>query len=1244
MDKWTAKIDTLKKSLNDIIKLKSKKEFEIGVLMENETMSLDEAKKQVGSFWSSLFPKKEDIQKQLIDVDASLPKVDDNGADTILTYINSIENGSNEKIKSFQELYDTGNMQLQWIAKYAQETQGQIRTAEDLKKANQDARDSALEQNKALQAQTLSAKAGKIALQALAAAGNMLLMWGISQAIQLAATAIDNWVHRVEKANAAMDEAVAEYETAKSSLSDINSELDEQNTKISDLLAKDNLTYTEKGQLKELQDITKELMYQEDIEERRAERASKEAAEKTVDAYEKQYGKYDVSEENLEAKLNADTFSMPKNENDVLGNIAAYVNATEALSQLQADRQHALENGEDTKWLEEDILNAYEFIDGVSKNIDGNLSDLWEKRSALAEEYNKAIEKQEQGIEPLTTSEKDVIETYESISDSIRMIYEYVYRDDWNDMEIAGIFNTEGIEKTKDELIALAKSGQLTPEMISSYKNLNAAIQDSDLLFEDDRTAAEAFCDELYRLADTAKETADELNEPDLPLIPTLSSSVEQLSSQLEPQFSQLKEAYQKIFTDDGNFDLSAVDNSMLEGLRKSFAEIEEEIGVSFDPSYLEPFFSTLTNGSATADDVHRAFNDLATAYLYSTETLEQLNDETAGAIEKQLAEMGVTNAHEVVLNALSEAKLRAVLAGYDLSNASSETMAAILNEGQAAGITEQMVYALTAAEIAYGDNNLSTEEKIDKLKTLAQAYGDVTTSALATTIANDLASGADIDPETALAELMDNFGKYKVDIDFSPYEKSVTRASSSASKQAETDWKSLLDKETDLLEKQLAANLITFQEYTDKRKQIIENYYRDSKISAEEYYDALESMYGSQLSLYDKAVNAVTGKIDDEIDQLNEQKEAIENSYQVKIDAIQEEIDALNKANDARKSQIDLEKAQYEAERARNQRVNKVYDGRQFVYAADMEAVRDTEENLTDLKTQINISLLEAQIESLEREMENATKGLDSQIDALESYKEKWNEISGIYEEQQNKLIAAEILGADWESQVLNGRLDTLRSFTEQYISLQQAQANAAANAARIKAEAAAGNATGGNVGTAPSTQKLDSTSAGKDNTETAVPLKKPSPSTVGSTTAGFNISSRFYATMARFHGGLDEGYATAPGQSPPANRSLALLQKLAGENLLPNELPAILRHGELVITPEQQRNIIANTQRYCSLSSANSGYASSYSGEASQIHIDSLTISCPNVTNNSGAEYILKSLERLPLDNIQHSHRRRY
>ena len=60
-----------------------------------------------------------------------------------------------------------------------------------------------------------------------------------------------------------------------------------------------------------------------------------------------------------------------------------------------------------------------------------------------------------------------------------------------------------------------------------------------------------------------------------------------------------------------------------------------------------------LTNGGSQ-QEVQQAFNDLATAYLYSTGTLEQLNEETANAIKKQLEQMGVTNAEAVVTEALT--------------------------------------------------------------------------------------------------------------------------------------------------------------------------------------------------------------------------------------------------------------------------------------------------------------------------------------------------------------------------------------------------------------------------------------------------------------------------------------------------------------------------------------------------------------------------------------------------------------
>lgn len=276
---------------------------------------------------------------------------------------------------------------------------------------------------------SLSAKADQTILNGLATAGNMLAFALIGKGIELAATAIDNWIHRVDNANEAMNDAVSEYESAKSELSSINSELETNSQQIDELLAKDKLTYTEKGELEELQKITKELLLQQDIEERRVDKASKEAADKAIDAYEKQYGDYDISRENLNEKLDFQKankiFLLPEDENDVTGNIAAYLNATEALENAQQEYDTAMENGTVATWQEHDLQFSIDTVNDYRELLDNNISDLQEKKLALEDEYTKAIEKKEDGTSPLTTSEKDTIQTYEAVADAIKMIYEY---------------------------------------------------------------------------------------------------------------------------------------------------------------------------------------------------------------------------------------------------------------------------------------------------------------------------------------------------------------------------------------------------------------------------------------------------------------------------------------------------------------------------------------------------------------------------------------------------------------------------------------------------------------------------------------------------------------------------------------------------------------------------------------------------------------------------------------------------
>ena len=128
-------------------------------------------------------------------------------------------------------------------------------------------------QKESISAMQASAKATVGTGTALKTLGRTLVSMGaytliftvISKVVGLAATAIDNYVHRVEKANDAMDEAVSTYEETKSELENINSELDANAQKIDELKSKGELTYVEQGQLEQLEAATKQLELQKDI-------------------------------------------------------------------------------------------------------------------------------------------------------------------------------------------------------------------------------------------------------------------------------------------------------------------------------------------------------------------------------------------------------------------------------------------------------------------------------------------------------------------------------------------------------------------------------------------------------------------------------------------------------------------------------------------------------------------------------------------------------------------------------------------------------------------------------------------------------------------------------------------------------------------------------------------------------------------------------------------------------------------
>ena len=393
-----------------------------------------------------------------------------------------------------------------------------------------------------------------------------------------------------------------------------------------------------------------------------------------------------------------------------------------------------------------------------------------------------------------------------------------------------------------------------------------------------------------------------------------------------------------------------------------------------------------------------------------------------------------------------------------------------------------------------------------------------------------------------------------------------------SSMESAKKDWKEHLDQCLELYQAELDAGLIDFESFLSKSNTLIEEFYHDGKISAKEYYDYVKKMLETQKGIYDKVLSAVTKRFDreidliqDSIDAIEKQNEALEKQkdeydtilsvvdgvYEKEIenirsqqDAIQDTIDALQEENDERKFALQLEQAKWELYRAQTQRTKKVFNGTEFIYDTDKDAIRDAQENLADLTLEQTVDGLEkekdaldAVIEELEyyRDIWSEISGIrekseneqlaialwgedyeklilsnrlsdienfkdnylstqqqindnqtliDSYNEKIEYYqalKESWNSITDAYETAMNEQMAAQVLGADWESQILSGRLETLQHFRDEYIAIQQAITDATFNAANVSVEPA------GNTGNTSSTSNFsDKEKVPDDSNET--------------------------------------------------------------------------------------------------------------------------------------------------------------
>lgn len=268
--------------------------------------------------------------------------------------------------------------------------------------------------------------------------------------------------------------------------------------------------------------------------------------------------------------------------------------------------------------------------------------------------------------------------------------------------------------------------------------------------------------------------------------------------------------------------------------------------------------------------------------------------------------------------------------------------------------------------------------------------------------------------------------------------------------------YKSYCDDMMDYYDKKLDASKMSYKEYCDSVSKMLSDMHNSGKISDKDWYDYTKTMLEKQKDAYDRALSAITRRLQKEIDAwqakidalndqndiLNDQKDnydkilsAVSNVYDKEIDRLneqkdllQDQIDALNDKNDALDLQYRKEQALYALQKAQQQRTRKLYvEGKGYIYDTDNEAIRDAQKDLDDITN-------EELINNLQKEQDK----IQESIDILEKYKEKWNEIPDAWDKAVSEQLAIELWGQEYEKLILLNRTSDIENFKNKYLKIQ--------------------------------------------------------------------------------------------------------------------------------------------------------------------------------------------------------------
>lgn len=623
------------------------------------------------------------------------------------------------------------------------------------------------------------------AMKAISSIGWMALITVATTVLTKAWQAIDeNIIHKSEHAKESIDDAISSYESSKSDLESLNSELQTTQDKINDLESKDALTFTEQSELDNLKAQNNELERSIQLQEAKKNAKLKSTISTVTDDYDDY--RSDFANGKIDKKIQ-------KYKNQI----------NEAKINMQ--------NAKDVPWDSQESYDKYidkqqKKIDEAQKKIDSTKADLTKN----AEDIEKWIAKfDELGYKNLNDSQK---ETYNQMKSDLDSIYETsLSKGEYTEWKIQPVFEKGKLKDAKDQILQYFSDGGTIDGLADKFGDdimqaIRQACDKNGVAFSDvinslyaeatDNLSADALKKKLgtshnvnsayeakqYNQDKEVNDYIDSLSAKDRQILATIDFDEDVTVENLKKALAEAQdEADQETITSNINFTAdTATAKSAMSSLTDALADYKENGLENMDISKLqalnnedtfgningstqdlEDFLLVMNDVNSTADQVQDAFDSLASAYLYSSQMAEQVTEETLGATQAQLEQMGVINAQEVAYQmlinkegaenvaaqeliktsvALGNAKYTAENASKALENASFSDTVAMVNEANSAGQASSALINMAISKANIG--TIQTDGDINNLIALCNQLG-VATAELQAYAAAKAAAGA---------------------------------------------------------------------------------------------------------------------------------------------------------------------------------------------------------------------------------------------------------------------------------------------------------------------------------------------------------------------------------------------------------------------------------------------------------------------------------------------------------------------